>query len=95
MEINKEEYRNLLEEAVSKLEELKISVFTSIINLGMVGVYPEIHACMDEGDAYDFEPAMFSETGDVNLDILLTALEALSDAKESLMNLNGITPDEE
>ena len=92
--MDKEYYHTLLEETVSQLEAMKISLFSSIVNIGMVGVYPEIHACMNEGDSYEFEPAHFMDTGDANLDILMKALEALAEAKESLKNLNAIDEQE-
>ena len=92
--MDKEYYHKLLEETVSQLEAMKISLFSSIVNIGMVGVYPEIHACMNEGDSYEFEPAHFMDTGDANLDILMKALEALAEAKESLKNLNAIEEQE-
>lgn len=88
--IKNPDYIEALREATLQLEEMESQLFTSIINIGMCGVYHEIHSCMEVGEVFEFEPLMFSGTEDRHLEKLLALLLHLQKTRQQLnLGTNG------
>jgi len=81
------DYTDTLKEASETLQEMEQNLFTQIVNIGMYGVYKEIHDLMEPGDDYEFELAMFEGTDDKALDILLKLIRHVATARQRLYEL--------
>lgn len=89
------EYRQWLEEAVRTLQHAENEVFTAMVNVGFSGVYKDISRVHEPGDVINMELAMFEDTDDQNLELLVEAVRQIASIRQSLMNLNGIELEEE
>lgn len=87
------EYREALEDAVYMLHEAELETFSAMVNIGMSGEYVELAKLHEEGEEMKFEVAMFEDTGDTNLDIIIQALRDIAKAKNALINLNALQVD--
>jgi len=89
------EYKQWLEDAVRTLQNAENDIFTAMVNVGFSGVYKDISRVHEPGDVINMELAMFEDTDDQNLDLLVEAVKSVAAIKQRLMNLNGIELDEE
>jgi hypothetical protein len=87
------EYKQWLEDAVRTLQNAENEVFTAMVNVAFSGVYKDISRVHEPGDVINMELAMFEETDDQNLDLLVDAVKKIAEIKESLINLNAIEID--
>ena len=87
-------YRDTIVEALNNLQKAQTGMFTAMINVGMAGSLVDINTAFDLGEVFNFEIEMFEESGDANLDIIITLIKEMEAAKQSLMNLNAISEDE-
>ena len=79
-------YRALLQAHEELLER--------IINVGMLGEYAEINQTFREGDSFKFNPDMFRNSRDQNLQLLVDLFDHLEEVMNSLANINGITEED-
>ncbi|RYY77922.1 MAG: hypothetical protein EOO69_12770 [Moraxellaceae bacterium] len=84
------DYRDTLVEAVALLAEMEQRLFTALINIGMTGVYEDVHQAFEPGDVYHFEVAQFEDTSDGNLALLVELLKQTASCRTSLVNLNNL-----
>jgi hypothetical protein len=82
-----EDYTGTLKEAFETVQDMEQNLFTQIVNVGMYGVYKEIHDVMEPGDDYEFELAMFEGTDDKALNTLLKLIKQVAEAKQQLFEL--------
>jgi hypothetical protein len=82
------DYRNTLIEAAELLSETEQRLFTAMVNIGMYGVYKEVHEAFCVGDIYRFELEHFEDTGDANLTTLIKLIEQVTLTRSQLINLN-------
>ena len=61
-----------------------------MVNVGFSGVYKDISRVHEPGDIINMELAMFEDTDDQNLDLLVEAVKKIAEIKESLINLNAL-----
>ena len=87
------EYKQWLEDAVHTLQNAENEVFTAMVNVAFSGVYKDISRVHEPGDVINMELAMFEETDDQNLDLLVDAVKKIAAIKESLINLNALEID--
>jgi len=87
------EYKQWLEDAVHTLQNAENEVFTAMVNVAFSGVYKDISRVHEPGDVINMELAMFEETDDQNLDLLVDAVKKIAEIKESLINLNALEVD--
>jgi len=93
--MSSDEYKQWLEEAVRTLQNAENEVFTAMVNVGFSGVYKDMSRVHEPGDVINMELAMFEDTDDQNLQLLVEAVKQIATVKQSLMNLNGIELDED
>ncbi len=84
------DYREALEEAVRTLHKVEIELFTAMVNVGFKGPYDDLSKLHEVGEVINLEVAMFEETGDHNVDLLLEALKNVAKVKQEIVNLNAI-----
>src|SRR6478735_4871472 len=84
------EYKQWLEDAVHTLQNAENEIFTAMVNVGFSGVYKDISTVHEPGDIINMELAMFEDTGDQNLDLLVDVIKKIAEIKESLINLNAL-----
>src|SRR6476660_6311042 len=87
------EYKQWLEDAVHTLQNAENEVFTAMVNVAFSGVYKDISRVHEPGDVINMELAMFEETNDQNLDLLVDAVKKIAEIKESLININALEID--
>ncbi|RYZ83198.1 MAG: hypothetical protein EOP04_20430 [Proteobacteria bacterium] len=84
------DYRNTIIEATDLLSEMEQRLFTAMVNVGMYGVYKEVHEVFCVGDIYHFESEHFEDTGDANLSSLMKLIEQVALTRSQLVNLNAL-----
>ncbi len=88
-----EHYKKTIEQAVYALHEAETEIFTAMVNVGFAGVYEDISKVYDHGESINLELAMFENTSDTNLDLMVDLINQLVSVKNSLMNLNNLDLD--
>lgn len=91
--MQEDHYKKSLEQAVYTLHDTETMIFTAMVNLGFAGVYEDISKVYEHGETINLELAMFENTGDANLDLMVNVLHKLIDAKNSINNLNNLQID--
>jgi len=84
------DYREALEEAVRTLHKVEIELFTAMVNVGFKGPYDDLSKLHEVGEVINLEVAMFEETGDHNVDLLIGALKNVAKVKQEILNINAI-----
>jgi hypothetical protein len=84
------DYREALEEAVRTLHKVEIELFTAMVNVGFKGPYDDLSKLHEVGEVINLEVAMFEETGDHNVDLLIGALKNVAKVKQEIVNINAI-----
>jgi hypothetical protein len=87
------DYREALEEAVRTLHRVEIELFTAMVNVGFKGPYDDLSRLHDVGEVINLEVAMFEETGDRNVDLLIESLKKVAQVKQELVDINDIDID--
>ena len=87
------EYKQWVEDAVHTLQNAENEVFTAMVNVAFSGVYKDISRVHEPGDVINMELAMFEETDDQNLELLVDLVKKIATIKESLINLNALEID--
>ena len=83
-------YKEALESALECLEEAEGHTMSAILNIAFAGEYKELGRLYEIGEILEIEPAMFEETGDANIDLILKLVREINGVKESIRNLNGL-----
>ena len=86
-------YKEALEEAVYTLHKAETEIFTAMVNVGFNGVYEEIGKLHEPGEVINLELAMFENTTDTNLDLMVKTINKIFSVKNSLINLNALEVD--
>jgi hypothetical protein len=84
------DYREALEEAVRTLHKVEIELYTAMVNVGFKGPYDDLSKLHEVGEVINLEVAMFEETGDHNVDLLIGALKNVAKVKQEILNINAI-----
>jgi len=69
-------------------------LLTRTINVWMLGELAEVNSVNEEGDIFNFDPEMFRDSKDQNVQLLLNYFDNLEDLMNSLANINAITEEE-
>lgn len=85
-----QDYKQTIEDAIRTLHEAEIEVFTAMVNVGFKGAYDEISKLHEVGEILNLEIAMFENTGDNNLDLLVKIVKEISRTKHQMINLNNL-----
>lgn len=88
--VEEDEYRKKLIDAVQNLSDCKNEIFTSLINVAMLGEFKDIHEAFEVGDIYEFEIEQFKDSKDINVEKMVLLYEFMSETMESIMNINAI-----
>lgn len=86
-------YKKTLEQAVYLLHDAETELFTAMVNIGFAGVYEDISKVYEHGESINLELAMFENTSDANLDLMVDLITQIITVKNSLMNLNNLQVD--
>ncbi len=83
-------YKEALETAVQCLDDAEGHAMSGVLNIAFAGEYKELGRLYDVGEILEIEPAMFEDTEDTNIDLLLKLVYEINSVKETLCNLNGL-----
>ena len=86
-------YKKTLEQAVYLLHDAETELFSAMVNIGFAGVYEDISKVYEHGESINLELAMFENTSDANLDLMVDLIQQLINVKNSLINLNNLQVD--
>ena len=87
-------YKESLTNAIDCLDEAEGHAVAAATNIALAGPYRELGSLFEVGEMFEFDPAMFEDTGDANIDIVLKVVADIAQAKESIRNLNSLVNDE-
>ncbi|WP_207492773.1 hypothetical protein [Aridibaculum aurantiacum] len=88
-----EHYKKTLEQAVYALHDAETQVFTAMVNIGFAGVYEDISQVYEHGETINLELAMFENTNDANIDLMVEVINKINTIKNSIMNINNLDID--
>jgi hypothetical protein len=83
-------YKEALKSALECLEEAEGHTLSAILNIAFAGEYKELGRLYEVGEILQVEPAMFEDTGDGNIDLILKLIYEINSVKESIRNLNRL-----
>lgn len=85
---NQQTYKEALAAALNCLEEAEGHAMSAVLNIAFAGEHKELGILYEEGETIEIVPAMFEDTGDTNVDLVLKLVAAIKEIKESIRNLN-------
>ena len=83
-------YQEALKTALECLEEAEGHTMTAILNIAFAGEYKELGRLYEVGEILQIEPAMFEDSGDANIDLILKLVYEINSVKDSSSNLGAI-----
>lgn len=83
-------YKEALLSALDCLEDAEGHAMSAVLNIALAGQYKRLGRLYEEGDILEVEPAMFKDTGDFNIDLILKAVSVINKTKASIRNLNAL-----
>ncbi len=83
-------YKEAVITALECLDEAEGHVMSAVLNIAFAGEYKELGRLYEIGEILEIEPAMFEDTGDANIDLILKLVYEINSVKESIRNLNGL-----
>jgi hypothetical protein len=83
-------YKQALQTALECLNDAEGHAMSAVLNIAFAGEYKELGRLYEIGEILDVEPAMFQDTGDANIDLILKLVYEIYSVKESIRNLNGL-----
>lgn len=83
-------YKEAILSALDCLEEAEGHAMAGVLNIAFSGTYKELGRLHEVGEIFKAEPGMFADTGDTNIDLILKVVEAISNTRETIKNLNGM-----
>ncbi len=90
-----ENYKLAITEACTKIVDCRHELFSSLIGVAMSREYKKLDEVFEEGDVFNFELAHFSDSKDVNVQKLHELIQKLEETYVSLLNLNGMSEEED
>jgi len=90
----KQDYTTQLMDSIAGLESIRNQLFDHVINVGMHGVYKDIHAVLEPGDSYKFELAHFEDSDDESLQTLVKLLRHVDYAAQKMLKINNLSPEQ-
>jgi hypothetical protein len=88
-------YRENLKEALRNLIKVNESIYGSIIDISMQGELKEFNDAVPIGETHQFDFAIFKNSNDTNIQLLIGLMDKVEETFESIVNINGINTDEE
>lgn len=85
-----QDYKDTIKDALAALHKAETQIFTALVNVGFAGQYSDISRLHEIGEVLNLEIAMFEDTGDENLTLLVHLVKDVARVKHSLANLNNI-----
>lgn len=83
-------YSEALITSLECLEDAEGHAMSAVLNIAFAGPHKELGRLYELGEILNFEPDMFRDTGDVNIDKLLQLVDHIQQVKDSIKNLNGL-----
>ncbi len=87
-------YREQLLESIQSLITIRVSIFTQIVNLAMLGESKSISDAFSVDETFEFELGHFEGSDDQNLLLLIEQCHNVETCVDSIINLNAITEQE-
>lgn len=87
-------YKESITDALKNLVEVNQGIFDSLIQISMKGELKEWSATVPIGEWNQFDFALFKNSDDTNIQLLVKLIEQVDQTYESLKNINGIEPEE-
>ncbi|MDQ6608424.1 MAG: hypothetical protein M3Y85_01220 [Bacteroidota bacterium] len=83
-------YKEALLTAIDCLEDAEGHAMSAVLNIAFAGQYKELGRLYEEGELLNVEPAMFEDTGDLNINIILKVVRVINETKASIRNMNDL-----
>ena len=83
-------YKEALVSAIQCLDDAEGHAMSAVLNIAFAGPHQELGRLYEIGEVFEMEPAMFRDTGDINIDAILKLVESIQQVKESIRNLHGL-----
>lgn len=83
------DYQQKVIKAFETLEQVKIELFTSLINVAMAMEFKEVHEVLDNEEIFSFRESDFENAEDPNVEILLYLVKQMTIAQEEMTIWNG------
>lgn len=90
-----ENYRENLSEALKNLVVVNESIFSSLISISMQGELKEWNDTISIGESYNFDFAIFKNSNDTNIQLLVEIIEKVDTVYQTIKNINGIELEEQ
>lgn len=87
-------YKENLRDALQNLIKMNQSIFDSLISISMQGELKEWSDSVPVGETHQFDFAVFKNSDDKNIQLLVKLIETVDETFESIKNINNITFDE-
>ena len=83
-------YKEALLSSIQCLDDAEGHAMSAVLNIAFAGPHKQLGRLYEIGEVFEMEPAMFRNTGDINIDAILKLLESIQQVKDSIKNLNGL-----
>jgi len=83
------DYQQKVIEAFETLEEVKMKMFTALINVAMSNEYKELDEILAQEETFSFRESDFDHAEDPNIEILLYMVKQMTIAQEEMKAWNG------
>lgn len=90
-----ESYRENLVEALRTLIKANNSIYSSIIDISMQGELKEFNDSVPVGEVHEFDFAIFKNSDDINIQLLIGLMGKVEETYESIVNINALPIEEE
>lgn len=88
-------YKENLKEALKNLIQVNESIFSSLIDISMQGELKEWNDSVPIGEVHNFDFALFKNSDDTNIQLLVKIMEHVNDTFHTIKNINSIEMEEE
>lgn len=93
--MNFKNYNNNLREALKNLKTVNQSIYNSIFAISMQGELSEWNDSVPIGEVHQFDFAIFKNSEDINIQLLVELFEKVNETFETIKGINYIDLDEE
>lgn len=83
-------YQANLKEALKNLIRVNESIYDTVINISMHGELKDFNDAVPIGEEYQFDFAIFKNSSDTNIQLLISLMEKVDETFDSLSNINSI-----
>jgi hypothetical protein len=87
-------YRKKLIESIKELHNIRVGIFTQIINLSMSQELNDIDKSFDIGEVFHFDIKHFEDSKDINVTELVRLFKNIDETVNTLLNINSISHEE-